>query len=248
MGSAGESIMTGSSPNGAGGKAAGNVWDSGRWAGVREVTIDFMTRYIFEEIVRRFPPAGQEILELGCGTGRLGWLLLKGGAAHVTLVDSSRRAVELARTLFGREDPSRYAIVEADVESAGTGRRYDLVFSSGLIEHFRGDGRRRVIRQHLARARRACIMVHPSDTLYAALFNRFPPAVRRYGFQRSFSLAEIDGHLASLGGVASWHHARFHFFYTVPLLHNREGLNRAADRVLGRGGLTLTHVLMKGAP
>jgi hypothetical protein len=119
------------------------------------------------------------------------------------------------------------------------------------VEHLQGDDRRLIVRRHTAAARGECIVIHPSDTVYNSLFNRCPLAIRKYGFQRSFSLAEMDRYLASTEGIRSWSHIQFHSFYTVPLLHNWEVLNRVVDRALGsgtRGGLTLTHVLIQTVP
>lgn len=221
-----------------------NVWDNGRWAGVQEVTVDFMTRYIFERMSSSFSFRGKRVLEMGCGTGRLGYLALKSGAQQVTLVDSSQKAVALAHGLFRHEAPGSYRICQADLFDFAE-ERYDLVFSSGVIEHFQGEDRYRIVKKHLDLSLAECLIVHPTDTLYAAVFNRLPIAVKLYGFQKSFSEEELSGYLERTGQAAHFEHSTFHPFYTVPLLHNREGINRCLDR-LGKGrrvgGLTLTTV------
>jgi len=225
-----------------------NVWDKGRWAGVEEASIDFMTRYIFEQMTSRFSFRDKRILELGCGTGRLSYLALKEGAAHVTLVDSSVKAAALARKLFSGENTASYSILHSDIFDFAPAERFDLVFSSGLIEHFKGEDRQRIISKHMELSGGECIIIHPTDTLYSALFNRFPPAVKLYGFQDCFSDLEMNSCLIKAPRVARYEHHRFHPFYTVPLLHNLEKVNRAWDRLGGSrmGGLTLT--LVKLAP
>jgi len=80
-----------------------NVWDSGRWSRVTEVTIDFMTRYIIEHMLERVSFSGKTMIELGAGTGRLSYLALRYGAKKVTLIDSSRKAIELSKCLFEKE-------------------------------------------------------------------------------------------------------------------------------------------------
>jgi len=221
-----------------------NVWDSGRWSGEDSANFDFMTRYIAEHIGAHLSFKGKRVLELGSGLGRLSYLMLSGGASHVTLVDSSRRAVEISRGLFSDIDKGRYSIIEGDLFSFDPKEKFDIVFSSGVIEHFKGDDRRRIVSRHIGLASSDALIIHPTDTLYALFFNNLPMAVSRYGYQRSFSVKEIDGCISAFNAGCRWTHDRFHPFYTVPLLHNLAPLNRMLDNILpGRlGGLTLTHI------
>jgi SAM-dependent methyltransferase len=222
-----------------------NIWDNGRWAAVDEVSYDFMTRYIFENMLSRFSFHNKRILELGCGTGRLSYLALKGGAASVTLVDSSLKAVALAHGLFMKECPDSYSIIHSDIFEFIPNDRYDLVFSSGLIEHFKDDARYGIVKKHMDLSLADCIIIHPTDTVYSAIFNRLPQAIKLYGFQRAFSEEEMRRCLKSIDRVVNFDSIKFHPFYTVPLFHNFEAINRFLDR--GRygkvfGGLTLTSV------
>lgn len=222
-----------------------NVWDNGKWATVDTVSYDFMTRYIFEKMTSQFSFKNKRILELGCGTGRLSYLALKSGAANVTLVDSSQKAVALAKSLFLNEHSDTYCINYSDIFEYTTNEKYDLVFSSGLIEHFKDDDRYRIVRKHIDLSLGDCIIIHPTDTLYSSIFNRLPQAVKLYGFQLSFSEEEITRYLKNSGRVINLDNMKFHPFYTVPLLHNLEGVNRFLDRIgCGKafGGLTLTSI------
>ena len=56
--------------------------------------------------------------------------------APYTLLDSSPEGIRLAGERFAPEFGSRIEYLHADVFSASVSRRYDLVFSVGLIEHF----------------------------------------------------------------------------------------------------------------
>ncbi|MCF6286817.1 MAG: class I SAM-dependent methyltransferase [Candidatus Hydrogenedentes bacterium] len=222
-----------------------NIWDRGRWAGVEEVDIDFMTRYIIEHLVRRTDLTGKRILELGSGTGRLSYLLLQAGAASVTLVDNSRKALSLSTQLFEDVEKDRYEIVDADVFECTFDDNFDIVFSSGLIEHFEGEPRQRIVDVHLQHAREDVLILHPSNRLYNRIFDQTPMAKRRYGFARTFSEAELDTRIRKTRPEAVIHHERFHLCYTVPLLHNLAGLNRAVtDTAIERawGGLCLTQL------
>lgn len=196
---------------------AANVWDTGRWALEDVARVDFMTEYCFRTLAKHVDVAGKSILELGAGTGRLSYLCLHHGAASATLVDSSRRAVELARGLF-HGDP-RARIVEADLLSYTPDAPHDIVLSSGLIEHFRGPERAEVIRRHVAAARECAAILHPADSLYFRLFAALPLAKKWYGYQEAFSLAELRAAAAAAGARLAVHE-RFYLFMTIPLLHN----------------------------
>jgi len=222
-----------------------NVWDIGRWAAVDRVSYDFMTRYIFEKMSSRCSFQGKRILELGCGTGRLSYLALKNGATSVTLVDSSYKAISLARGLFIKEEADSYSIIHSDIFEFVPNEKYDLVFSAGLIEHFREDDRPRILRRHMDLSQAECIIIHPTDTMYSAIFNRLPQAIKLYGFQQSYSEEEICHYITSIVQVVNYDSIRFHPFYTVPMFHNLEVANRFFDRIgCGKvfGGLTLTYV------
>lgn len=222
-----------------------NVWDQGRWAGVEHVDIDFMTRYIMEHLLGGLDLAGKSVLELGAGTGRLSYLLLEAGAVSVTMVDNARKALELSRTLFQDVDPERYEIVDSDVFEFKPEAPYDLVFSSGLIEHFEGEARQRIVDIHLQHSRDRVRILHPSNRLYNRVFDVTPMAKRRYGFARTFSEGELEERIHVTRPDASVEHQRFHLCYTVPLLHNLESPNRAVSGgVIERawGGLCLTDV------
>lgn len=222
-----------------------NVWDSGRWSFVARVSIDFMTKYIMEHMLSCVSLENKTVLELGAGTGRLSYLALKQKAKKVTLVDSSKKAISLSQQLFSGQTSDSYEIVESNVFDFSPQTKYDLVFSSGLVEHFKDEDRLSIIRKHVEWAIQNCIIVHPTDSLYSRCFNRLPLSVKLYGFQKSFSDKEMNGYIGSLVNMKRFSHVRFQPFYTVPFLHNNEVLNRLLDRTAcGRkfGGLTLTHI------
>jgi phospholipid N-methyltransferase len=225
-----------------------NVWDSGRWAFVKEVKIDFMTRYIIEHMMKHVSFSGRTMLELGAGTGRLSYLALQQGAKKVTLVDSSRKALELSKQLFKDEKASSYDIVDSGILEYDPGTTFDVVFSSGVVEHFKGPDRFSVVQKHLALASRDCLIIHPTKTLYSIFFCNFPVSQMLYGYQEPFPDDEMAEAIGRAGGAATSVSERFHPFYTVPLLHNWEWINRSLDGTgYGKrhGGNTITHCVMK---
>jgi cyclopropane fatty-acyl-phospholipid synthase-like methyltransferase len=225
-----------------------NVWDHGRWALVEDVKFDFMTKYVFEYLSKIVSFKNKQTLELGSGLGRLSFLALENKPAKVTLVDSSIKALSISKSLFSNTASRLYDIVDSDLFDYSPNKKYDIVFSSGLIEHFQHKQRFEIIKKHIELASQDCIIIHPTDTLYARWFNVFPLAIKLYGFQKSFSEKEINRYLESIPDIKTYTHKRFHTFYTIPLLHNFEKLNRLIDKTsfgINYAGQTITHIQVK---
>lgn len=91
---------------------------------------------------------GLRTIELGSGRGDLSVLLAQMGA-EVTLLDASDRALDQARRRFERLELNA-SFVRGDMmeRAGGVADRFDLSLSSGVIEHFRGSDRTRVIQCH----------------------------------------------------------------------------------------------------
>lgn len=224
-----------------------NVWDKGIWSLVKNVKFDFMTLYIMEHILATASLKGKTVLELGAGTGRLSYLALKYGARKVTLVDSSTKAIELSHRVFKSETSDSYEIHQANILDFETADKFDIVLSSGVIEHFKETDRQRIIYSHINKTREYCIIIHPTMTLYSSFFNNFFISKKLYGYQESFSEQELNSNLAAIPGINQISHSRFHTFYTIPMLHNVEWINRYFDNTsFGQqhGGLTLTKIKM----
>ena len=87
-------------------------------------------------------------IELGSGRGDLSVLLARRGA-KATLFDANDRALQLAKSRFDRLG-LRADYLQGDMMGRleGLAGKYDVVLSSGVIEHFRGEDRTRVIATH----------------------------------------------------------------------------------------------------
>jgi len=138
-------------------------------------------------------------------------------------------------------------MIDGDILTETRIKPHDIVFSSGLIEHFQGLDRVEIIKRHLELATTCCIIVHPSDSLYNRLFSRCPLAIQRYGFQRPYTTTEFANAVAAANGRIEVNN-RFYLLYTIPILHNSR-INRwvAAQKLAQRrGGLYLS--VIKQAP
>jgi len=222
-----------------------NVWDKGRWSLSKEIKFDFMTKYIYEYISKYVSFKNKTALELGSGLGRLSYLASNDHAEKVTLIDSSSKALELSQKLFSNVPTEKYEIINAEIINLPSKHKADIVFSSGVIEHFKENERFEIIKKHIELAKEDCVIVHPTDNLYQRIFNKFPLSVKLYGYQKSFSDSEINKYIESFPEVKNYTHAKFHTFYTVPLLHNNEKINRFFDEkkfLKLNPSLTITHI------
>jgi SAM-dependent methyltransferase len=103
----------------------------------------FLTRTIRETFgsVR-----GLRIIELGAGRGDISFLLARDGA-HLTLVDSSKVALQQSKARFA-ENGLVADFVLADISKMESPRDFDVSMSFGLVEHFVGVERRRIVEIH----------------------------------------------------------------------------------------------------
>ena len=89
-----------------------------------------------------------QTVELGSGRGDLSVLLAQRGA-RVTLIDSSAEVLRQARHRFDRLGLSaQYEHGDSLSTGESWSDRFDVSLSSGVVEHFRGDDRTRVVRAH----------------------------------------------------------------------------------------------------
>jgi len=212
-------------------------WDR-YWKGIPGAEFDFLTEEIFFRMRRAVSFAGKSILELGCGSGRLSYLALKAGAGSVTLVDSSREALDIARQLFrGAENVT---VIESDFRELEPARGYDVVFSSGVVEHFRDGEILEVVKLHRRHSRQTVLTVVPAGPHYNNLRMKKPEAIRDYGWQRPLTGRQMRS-LFTRAGIRVETNRKFYPFYAVPRLHGSRVLNRMLWP-LGRlaGGLLLT--------
>lgn len=76
---------------------------------------------------------GKEILDIGGGVGLLSLVVSK-RKANVTLLDKNEWMLGIAKSLF-LENNAKVEIMKGDILSFNSGRKYDIVICSDVIEH-----------------------------------------------------------------------------------------------------------------
>lgn len=102
-------------------------WDSGLY----DHKHDFVSKYGEDLVDILNPKPGEEILDIGCGTGDLAQLITDRGA-HVTGIDSSKEMIETAR--------KKYPSIDFEIQSATSfsfNKKFDAVFSNAALHWIR---------------------------------------------------------------------------------------------------------------
>jgi 2-polyprenyl-3-methyl-5-hydroxy-6-metoxy-1,4-benzoquinol methylase len=106
-------------------------------------------------------PPGGSVLEAACGSGRHSVELARHVACNLNLLDFSPNAIECARRVFAFSGvKAQFAVGDAFVP--GDGRTFDLVFNSGVLEHY--DQQRQIdfLAAMSARSRRYVLVMVPN--------------------------------------------------------------------------------------
>ncbi len=116
------------------------------------------------ETITKLLPAGARILEAGCGAGGQSLALAKRGEYQVTLMDFSKAALAVARQNFEKEGLNAIFLLE-DIFHAGK-PEYDLVFNSGVLEHYSFPEQVEMVRAMASRCKRYVMVLVPNQRCY----------------------------------------------------------------------------------
>lgn len=87
--------------------------------------------FAVDEVLSR---AGPTILDVGCGSGRVGEAVLEAGAAEYVGVDFSVAMLELAETRLARFD-SKVRLLHGDFLEVNIDARYEVILALGLFDY-----------------------------------------------------------------------------------------------------------------
>ena len=102
--------------------------------------------FFYRRLLGNYDFQGKRVLEIGCGTGINTVLMAKAGA-KVTLLDSSKEALGIAKKLLDKFSLDG-ELVRRDAFYHGFESEFDLVHSEGVIEHFKGECRQEIVDAH----------------------------------------------------------------------------------------------------
>lgn len=118
---------------------------------------------VYEEVAQALMPmrsAGGRVLEAGCGAGFQSLFLARHGW-QVSLLDFSDEALSVARAVF-----SRYALSATfetgDITASAGQADHDLVFNSGVLEHYSFEEQVRLLRGMALRSRNYVLILVPN--------------------------------------------------------------------------------------
>jgi SAM-dependent methyltransferase len=98
----------------------------------------FRRRQLAVETVRSYAPA--RVLDVGCGSGRIGEFVLQAGAARYLGIDFAEPMIELAGTRLERFS-DRAELITGDFLTAQLDESFDVVLALGLYDYLPDPGR-----------------------------------------------------------------------------------------------------------
>jgi SAM-dependent methyltransferase len=140
------------------------------WKGMKPIDFGrepYMWRF-YERLLGDYDFRGKRVIEMGCGTGINTILMAKRGA-RVTFLDFTRDSLEIVKRNMERECVDG-ELVLGDILDSDFVNEFDIVHSEGVIEHFTGPARQRVVDMHARAARRGgsvlIIVPHMGSLMY----------------------------------------------------------------------------------
>ncbi len=142
-------------------------WDD-YYAGQTVVPEDPEIEAFYSELadaMLRFLSPGSDILEAGCGGGMHSLALARQGGCRVSLMDFSGEAIEFARKVFAAARLEA-AFEIGDVFAATGIADQDLVFNSGVLEHYEFTRQVAFLKGMARRSRRHVFVLVPNRECY----------------------------------------------------------------------------------
>lgn len=140
--------------------------------------------------------------ELGAGNGSISDSIQKRFNASGWLFDNSQLAFEMFRqSRASRNKKLKYFI--KDIRRLNGEQQYDLVFSDGLIEHFKGRERQKILRKHFELTKKggyAIVFAPRKSFRYDSIF----PAMKLcglwcFGFEEPLTMQELESQVEKAG-------------------------------------------------
>lgn len=119
---------------------------------------------VYDEVAKAMAglvPPGGDVLEAACGSGRHSVELARHATCNLHLLDFSPSAIDCARRVFAfRGVDARFVV--GDAFASGDGESFDLVFNSGVLEHYSQPRQIDFLAAMAARSRRYVLVMVPN--------------------------------------------------------------------------------------
>tara|TARA_B100000953_G_scaffold76226_1_gene61587 strand:- start:1802 stop:2581 length:780 start_codon:yes stop_codon:yes gene_type:complete len=205
------------------------VWNKS-WGKQSEIVkISAADRKFFKHLFNEVNPKDKEVLELGCGRAALSYLLSEYGPESITLVDFSKEALLRAKNIFNNSKNIEF--IEDDLLKFETKKKYDIVFSSGVVEHFSNELRELAIDKHFYTSKDKVIFLVPAKPHYNSLRHRKRRTIESFGWQKAFSRNEMNNYCRKHTNFNIIVSKRFYSMYGITLfeLLSLDSNNRIID-------------------
>lgn len=176
---------------------------------------NYMNQRIVKEIKKHTELNNKDCFEIGSGSGRLSWMLLKAGVRTVTLLDTSKEALEVAKSLFTEEEKKTKAFfLQESIFEFLSAKKYDLVVSGATIQHFKEKEVKLILKKHLDLTKKggSCCIIFPSSNYFNVQREKTKSNRKLYGWFDS----QLEKKIHALIPVKQYVMYRFDFFYGKP--------------------------------
>jgi len=163
------------------------MWNYKYQSGKKEHEFNFMARDIILDNVDNI----ESTCEIGAGTGQMSKLIRDKKEVYSTMIDSSQSACNYIREYF-IDNGYYFDIKYADIFVHTKDYTADLVMSSGLIEHFKGDKLREIVDIHKKMSNKYVAIIVPNATKENIEFSATEKCKRQYGYQKPISEDELN--------------------------------------------------------
>ena len=140
------------------------VWDKTWGQDSKKVQISHTDKMILNYLIKEINPKDSDIIEMGCGRGVLSYMISKYNPNTITLMDFSKEALARAKNLF--QDIQNVHYMDGDLLNIKTDKKYDIVFSSGVVEHFSSKLRKKAIENHFEVSKDKVAIIVPAKPHY----------------------------------------------------------------------------------
>lgn len=145
---------------------------------------------------------GKKVLEVGAGTGRDSFGMVRLGAS-VVMLDYSMNSLRIIRDLATEEQINVYAVGGNAFSLPFYDETFDIVFHQGLLEHFRQKEAESLIRENVRVLKQGGLLLVDVPQRYHiyTILKHILIAMNKWfaGWEREFSIGELEKFLRSVG-------------------------------------------------